>query len=376
MTDELHVVAFNVPWPADYGGVMDVYYRLRALSEAGVKLYLHCFTYGRSQAPELKSLCASVDYYRRDMSWRLQMGRRPFIVSSRDNADLRRRLLGDDVPVLLEGVHCCSLLEEGALQPGRRVAVRAHNVETDYYSMLSRSETDFLRRGYLKLEALKLRRYEPILRRASAVFTVSDADGDHFRAMGCRRVATVPCGNPNRGPVERPAADAVRQALYHGNLAVAENDAAAKELITNIFDGLECRLVVAGHAPSASLQALANRHDNVTLVADPSDREMQKLVAESQVNILTTNQATGLKIKLLNALFNGRHCLVNSSMVEGTGLAGLCTVEDSPEGMRQAVMRLMDEDFAPAQTVARQRLLQPFVTANAIRPMLDWLAEA
>lgn len=376
MADELHVVSFNVPWPADYGGVMDVYYRLRALSEAGVRLHLHCFTYGRPQAPELEALCASVDYYRRNMSWLLQLGRRPFIVSSRDNADLRRRLLGDNLPVLLEGVHCCALLEEGGLQPGRQVAVRAHNVETNYYSMLSRSETDFRRRGYLMLEALKLRRYEPLLKRASAVFTVSDADRDHFRAMGCRRVATVPCGNPNGEPIGDPAGNAVRQALYHGNLSVPENDAAAKDLIATVFAGLDCRLVVAGHAPSASLRALARRHDNVTLVADPSDGEMDKLIAESQVNILTTNQATGLKIKLLNALFKGRHCLVNSSMVEGTGLADLCTVEDSPVGMRQAVKRLMDEEFSPAQWAARQQLLQPFVTANAIRPMLDWLAEA
>ena len=27
----LHIVSFNVPWPADYGGVIDVYYRIKAV---------------------------------------------------------------------------------------------------------------------------------------------------------------------------------------------------------------------------------------------------------------------------------------------------------------------------------------------------------
>ena len=371
MADELHVVAFNVPWPADYGGVMDVYYRLRALSEAGVKIHLHCFTYGRPKAPELESVCASVDYYQRNMSWWLQLDRRPFIVSSRENAELRKRLLADSLPILLEGVHCCWLLEEGVLPADRRVAVRAHNVETNYYSMLYKSEQNWWRKGYLLLESLKLRHYEPLLRRASAVFTVSDGDRDYFQAMGCRHVATVPCGNPNKEP--HWGGQTVSRALYHGNLSVPENDAAARDLITNVFTGLACELVVAGHTPSSALKKLAGRYDNVTLVADPSDDEMRRLVEESSVNILTTRQATGLKIKLLNALFRGRHCLVNSKMVEGTGLKDLCVVEDDAAGMRKAVMRLMKENFGTEQMAFRCEKLKPYITSNAIEPILEWL---
>ena len=50
----LHIVTFNVPWPADYGGVIDVYYRVKALSEMGVRVHLHCYTYGREEAEELR----------------------------------------------------------------------------------------------------------------------------------------------------------------------------------------------------------------------------------------------------------------------------------------------------------------------------------
>ena len=49
----LHVVAFDVPYPANYGGVIDVFYRIKALVEAGIKVHLHCFQYGRPAAAVL-----------------------------------------------------------------------------------------------------------------------------------------------------------------------------------------------------------------------------------------------------------------------------------------------------------------------------------
>ena len=372
MANELHVVAFNVPWPADYGGVMDVYYRLQALYEAGVGIHLHCFTYGRPVAPELERICASVSYYKRNMSWLLQMRQRPFIVASRDNAELRHRLRQDSLPVLLEGVHCCSLLEEGGLENGRNIAVRAHNVETQYYASLAASERRPAQRCFFKIESSKLQAYEPVLKRASAVFTVSNQDRDYFRAMGCRRVDTVPCGHSNREVTASPGYG--DYAIFHGNLSVSENENAAIDLISSVFVGVEYRLVVAGHAPSVALKDLVAKHSNVTLVANPTDEEMDRLIAGAQVNILTTRQATGLKVKLLNSLFKGRYCLVNDLMVKGTGLADLCTVTTSSEAMRETLVRLMNEPFNVEQLELRRSLLQPFVTSCAIRPILDWLS--
>ena len=35
------------------------------------------------------------------------------------------------------------------------------------------------------------------------------------------------------------------------------------------------------------------------------------MIAKAQINILPSYTHTGIKIKLVNAIFNGRHCLVN-----------------------------------------------------------------
>ena len=45
MDKYINIVAFNIPWPANYGGVIDVYYKMLALHRCGVKIFLHCFEY-------------------------------------------------------------------------------------------------------------------------------------------------------------------------------------------------------------------------------------------------------------------------------------------------------------------------------------------
>ena len=373
MDRHLHIVAFNVPWPADYGGVIDVFYRIKALSEAGVKIHLHCFTYGRAESPVLKDLCEEVRYYKRDMSPFRFLDQRPFIVSSRDNKLLRQRLLQDRYPVLLEGLHCCSLLEDEEVVKDRMVLVRAHNVESNYYARLAESEHNPFRRAYLKLDAARICRYEHVLKRATAVLAISQGDKETLERMGCRRVLQVSGSTPFSEVTSLRGKG--NYVLYHGNLSVAENYEAVDYLLEQVFidDGMP-PLVVAGNKPSAWLRKKIGERAGVTLVDSPDDETMQRLIAEAQVNFLVTHQPTGLKLKLLNALFAGRYCLVNSAMVSGTDLATLCTVADTPEAMRGKLATLMDTSFDDTQMTERQLSLQPYLTSHAIQPILDMLS--
>ena len=40
MDRSIHVVSFDIPYPADYGGVIDVYFKLKALAQLGIKIHL------------------------------------------------------------------------------------------------------------------------------------------------------------------------------------------------------------------------------------------------------------------------------------------------------------------------------------------------
>ena len=105
----LHIIAFDVPYPANYGGVIDVFYRVKALIEAGVKVHLHCFEYGRGEQEILKR-CHEVKYYKRDMSFAKQLSLMPFIVNTRRSEALVQDLLKDDYPILCEGLHTTAVI--------------------------------------------------------------------------------------------------------------------------------------------------------------------------------------------------------------------------------------------------------------------------
>ena len=62
----LHIVSFDIPYPANYGGVIDVFFRIKELHKRGVKIHLHCFEYGREHSDYLESFCYSVNYYKRE----------------------------------------------------------------------------------------------------------------------------------------------------------------------------------------------------------------------------------------------------------------------------------------------------------------------
>src|ERR1700759_4192489 len=103
----LHIVSFNVPYPPDYGGVIDVYYKIKALHDLGIKIHLHCFHYGREQSVELEEICHSVQYYERKKFYKALYSSVPYIVGSRQSGELLDNLSSDEHPVLFEGLHTC-----------------------------------------------------------------------------------------------------------------------------------------------------------------------------------------------------------------------------------------------------------------------------
>ena len=152
--NHLHIIAFDVPYPANYGGVIDVFYRVKALIEAGVKVHLHCFEYGRGEQEVLKR-CHEVKYYKRDTSFAKQLSLIPFIVNSRRSEELVKDLLKDDYPILCEGLHTTYALNDNRLK-NRKIYVRAHNVEHDYYKGLGDAEKFGWKRLFYYAETWKL----------------------------------------------------------------------------------------------------------------------------------------------------------------------------------------------------------------------------
>jgi len=352
----LHIVSFSIPYPANYGGVIDVFYKLVALHKAGIKIHLHCYQYNRPEAEILEKYCNTVSYYPRQTGFISQLSLKPYIVVSRRSDKLLRNLLQDNYPILFEGLHSCYYLNHKNLI-GRTLVYRESNIEHDYYFNLFKSERSPGRKVFFLAESLKLRFYQKQLKNSTRMLVVSQTDCDYLAGkFPNKEVVYLPSFHGNNEVLSLPGkGDYV---LYHGNLSVGENLLAAQYLVKEVFNDLPVKFKVAGLNPPASLRNLVALHPNVELIPNPPQVEMEQLIKNAQVNILITFQATGLKLKLLNTLYNGRWMLVNREMLAGTGLEILCEIAADANEMKKKIISLFETEFDQKQLIARSEILQ------------------
>jgi glycosyltransferase involved in cell wall biosynthesis len=84
---------------------------------------------------------------------------------------------------------------------------------------------------------------------------------------------------------------------------------------------------------------------------------MEKLIKKAQINVLPSFSNTGIKLKLLHALFCGRHCIVNNTMVEETGLENICIVAEDENDFIIKVATFFSSPFTFQDIANRQLLL-------------------
>jgi glycosyltransferase involved in cell wall biosynthesis len=352
----LHIVCLDVPYPVDYGGVFDLFHKIRSLHEVGVRVHLHCFEYGRGHQSALNEYCEEVRYYARRQGHKGFSHRLPYIVCSRSNSELLERLLEDEHPILLEGIHCTYLLNDQRFN-GRKIVLRLHNVEYQYYRQLYLAEKSLLKKIYYLHESNLLRHYEHRIAGKVKILAVSAKDQQQYaREFGATDIETVPVFLPFEQVRSKEGTGCF--CLYQGNLSVPENEKVVLWLLKKVFNHLEMPFIVSGKNPSAKLTRIIAQYPQACLIANPSEEEMQDLIAKAQVNILPSFNCTGIKLKLLNALYNGRHVIVNQDAVEGTGLQDACHIAASAEEIRELLIELRVRPFTQVEITARKKSLE------------------
>ncbi len=349
----IHIISFDVPYPPNYGGVIDVFYKVKALHKLGIGVHLHCFQYGREKAVALEKYCSSVHYYSRNVSKSQLFMKLPYIVLSRSSQELLDNLLQDDYPILFEGLHTCNILQDDQLRSRFKV-VRTHNVEFDYYRSLAKVESNIFKRYYFYNEATKLDAFEPILQHAQVIAAISRNDTAHFDSK-YGNAYYIPAFHSNENINISPGKG--NFTFYHGNLAIGENNEAALYLVNEVYNQLKVPLIVAGSRPSKELRNAVSKRNHITLISDLTTKQIHQLIHDAHINVLPTFQPTGIKLKLLSALYNGRFAVVNPMMVENTGLEMLCEVTSTAAEMRSKILQLMEMEFKPNEIKTRERIL-------------------
>jgi hypothetical protein len=358
----LHIVTHEVPWPANYGGVISLFYKIKSLYETGVKIHLHCFTKEIPTHQILNSYCYSVNYYKRDYSLSIFQFTFPYIVYTRRSKELLLNLEKDKYPILFEGTHCTYWIYKNKLSD-RNKTVSLHNIEFEYYKNLYKAEKNIFKKLYFYIESKLLLNFENNIAHKANFWAVSNNDIKIFEnQFKSKLIKFFPVFLPwKKLKIELGNGN---YCLYHGNLEINENEKAALWLLQNIFFEIKIPFVIAGKNPSATLKKAAYKNKHTCLVENPSEFEMEDLIRKAHINIIPSFNNTGVKIKLLNALFNGRHCIVNQSAVQGSGLEELCIICKDENEFKDNIKKFYEIKFEEIDLLKREKILLELYNNN------------
>lgn len=369
----IHIISFDIPYPPIYGGIIDVFYKIKSLHQLGFHVILHCFQYkGKGASDELEKYCSQVHYYKRKEAYKVFFSLVPYIVSSRSNSELLDNLLQDHHPIVFEGLHTCFYLNHPAVKDRNKI-VWMHNIEADYYRGLSQSDKNFIHKIHFSVESKKLKTFESVLKSATTIFSVNKADAEYMKQY-CEQSIFMPPFHLNESiHIQKGIGDYI---LYHGSLDVVENHQAAVYLIQKVFSRMDKKVIIAGKLPKSSLYDLVKKYPHVQIKADLPKEELDKLIENAQCNVLFTFQSTGLKHKLLNALYRGRHVILNDKMVLNSGLEELCHIANTAEDIVSTIDKYWFREISPEEIEKRKKILEEGFSniANA-KKMIPYLTE-
>ena len=357
MNNRLHIVCLDAPSPPDYGGAIDMFYKIKALSQIGKEIYLHYFEYGNKRSIDaILPFTKKVFSYKRKSFISGPQLALPYIVSSRVSKALIDELNKDEASIILEGIHCTGVLPY-LKNKDRKIIVRIHNDEALYYQRLGDAEKNLARKMYDRLESELLKRYQKTLPKKIVYACLSSTDAETFSHQYQQpNVIFLPCFVP----WQKVTVDAgvTGYCLYHGNMAVSENEMAVLWLIQEVFLKINVPFYIAGKGISDKVIRICAGKNHIKLIPDPTIEAIDNLVKNAQINVLPSLNNTGVKLKLLHALFCGKWCITNKAGVEGSGLEQAVIIAEKGEEWIIKIQQLLSEEVAESQIMKRQQQLQ------------------
>ncbi len=342
----LHIVSFDNPYPPVYGGVIDVFYKLKALHGLGFEIYLHCFVDGKIRPDkQLEQYAKEVHFYRRKkkQSGYKMLSIYPFAVYSRYRKELYANIVKIDAPILFEGQQTSFLTKKHDLS-GRKLLLRLHNLEANYFLGQARSETNWLKKAAYFSEFVKYKFYQRDLKRYNAVLALSHYEEKAARQYN-RNVHFVPVFHGN-GHVAQLSGFG-KYAIYHGDLRLPDNRRAVKFLV-NVFRKIpDYPFVIASGGHGKFVDKLIAGHSNISYVEIKNDEpdHLTRLLEDAHINVLLSFQESGTKLKAVNSLFRSRFCVINKNVVDDAKLLDLCTMAESESDFIDAVNSLKTRPF-------------------------------
>ena len=157
---KINFISLDIPYPPNYGGAIDIFYKIKAFAKLECKIILHCFYSDRATAKELEKYCNKVYYYPRVNNIKTRIfSKNPYLVESRTSKQLINNLNKNIFPLFFDGLQS-TLISNHLDFVNRKKYLRLHNVESEYLRNLAKSENSLIKKYGLFLESIKYKFFE------------------------------------------------------------------------------------------------------------------------------------------------------------------------------------------------------------------------
>ncbi|ADX68057.1 hypothetical protein [Weeksella virosa] len=336
----LHFVSMDKPYPPNYGGVIDVFFKLKSFYDLGVKIYLHVFGFDKKLPKELAQYAEKVFYYPIKQYPKYFFRKEPFSVASRNGKCLLENLLSIKAPIFFESMKTTDVLRFPGLEDYPKF-LRLHNIEQNYFDGLSRTETNPIKKQLFHQESKKFIRYEAILGQFDEVFTLSNFEQNYIKKT-YNKGTFVPVFHGNEKFSNLKGFGEF--ALYHGDLRAADNRAAVTFLI-DVFSQTDYPLWIASSIKEDWVKKQIGNRPNIRFVRLRDFQHLIELFHRAHFNLSWSFQESGTKLKVVNALFNSRFSVINHNVIDDKRIAKMCVQVTTKEELLQVIEDLRNRGF-------------------------------
>jgi len=344
-TNTLHIISLDNPFPPVYGGIIDIFYKIKALRSLGYKIHLHCFVNTIPiENTELELLVEQIYYYKNKKTILNFLSLKPFSVNSRFDKKLTLNLKKINAPVLFESLKVASIVDADILE---KKILRMHNIEHDYFFGIAKSESNWAMKFMYYLEGVKYQIFESQIRKFDEVITLSVKENNYVTEK-IKTSNYIPLFHGNL--TVKDLSEFGRYAVYSGDMRTSDNRKAVRFLIDIFNEMKNYQLVIAVSDNFDFVEKLIDKSEYITLVKLKNYNHLQEILADAHINVMVSFQESGTKLKLVNALFNSRHCLINKNMVDDDRILDICTLASEKEGFITALQQLKNTPYKDFQT--------------------------
>jgi hypothetical protein len=244
-----------------------------------------------------------------------------------------------------------------------------HNIEHQYYRNLGTLEKDPIKKLRYRIEALRLKWFEKNLDYADHLFPISKKDYGYFN-KNYNNVTYLPVFQSKS---EILVSNGGTYCLFHGDLRLSDNIRSALFLIDFFSDYQSYPLVIASSFQNEVISRALAKHEHIRFKQIHSLKDLELLIQNAGSHILMSFQSSGIKLKLLNALFSNLHVIVNKFVVDGSGLEDHCHIFKDKASLLELIQGYNGETLSAQELASRTAALEQFNTTKSVEKILEFL---